>query len=154
MFKRTTVLGFVFVAIFAIALFAKEVVATKAIKKTAYSSLDEALKQGKPVVCLFYTAKACPCTNKKCSDTRTELSTWMGKFDSSLVYYELEVADHNALVQKYKIMTPPAMLIFDKNGEQKFRLESWQITGSEIDKKLSELKAPPKRKTNVKQSNK
>jgi hypothetical protein len=155
MVKKISALAMVLLVLSAAALFSqdtKTVKSTVPAQKSVYADLNEVLKQGKPVVCLFYTAKACHCINKSCSDTRTALSPWVAKLDSSIVYCEFEVADHNALAQKYKIIAPPSLLIFDKSGKQKARLEAWQIKGEEINKKLIECGFITKAEADVRQS--
>ncbi len=104
-----------------------------------FATLDDALKSGKPVFCLFYTTKACACTNRKCKEALTMCDSLAKSFPEGIVYFALNAGNDNSIAKQYKIVAFPVAIFFDEKGNEVARLQSWEIKGDVIKNKLAEI---------------
>ena len=121
--------------------------AEKSIEKEQvkkYETLDDALNSGNPVMCLFITSKGCHCTMGKVKAAVALFDTMTVPDD--VIYIEVNIDKYRNISRKYKIIALPTVLLFDKNGNELSRLQSWEINKQGIDAKLTKLSEPVKEK--------
>ncbi len=104
-----------------------------------YETLESALKSGKPVLCLFHTSKACRCTMKKCKAILTLCDDIADSLPDDVIYFEVDIALRKTTAKTHKIMAAPTIVFFDKNGQEKSRLQSWQIKRETIEQNVEEI---------------
>jgi len=121
--------------------------AEKSIEKEQvkkYETLDDALNSGNPVMCLFITSKGCHCTMGKVKAAVALFDTMTVPDD--VIYIEVNIDKYRNISRKYKIIALPTVFLFDKNGNELSRLQSWEINKQGIDAKLTKLSEPVKEK--------
>jgi len=104
-----------------------------------YETLGDALKSSKSVLCLFHTSKACRCTMKKCKATLTLCSGIADSLPDDVIYFEVDIALSKTTAKTHKIMAAPTIVLFDRNGVEVSRLQSWQINQEAINKQVMEM---------------
>ncbi len=104
-----------------------------------YETLESALKSGKLVLCLFHNSKACGCVLRSCKAALTVGDSTAKTLPGNVIYFKVDVAQSREIAKIYKIFNAPTIVIFDKNGKEVSRLQSWQIKKETIEAKLGEL---------------
>ncbi|MFP4459846.1 MAG: hypothetical protein ACLFSQ_09700 [Candidatus Zixiibacteriota bacterium] len=136
--KKTLILAFAILLIAGLAFGEEEKADTDNTIKV-YSDFAEAKETGKTVLCFFYTQKSCACTNKKCKSAMDLMHGIRKGLPEDIAYCELETADHADLVKEYRLVSPPVVLIFNQEGKQVSRLDSWKIKKQNIEAELEKL---------------
>jgi thioredoxin-related protein len=106
---------------------------------TEYKSVEQATKDGFNTIVFFTNTKACKCTATKCQTAGKMLSDYMTNIPEGFVSVTVDLSTDKDTALKYKVVNVPALLIIDKNGEVKSRLEGWQLNEKNLDEKLAQF---------------
>ncbi len=110
-----------------------------------YNTLDDALKSGKPVFCLFYTLQACHCTVERCNTALALCDSLVKPMREDIIYFAWDVSGDRATTRQYKLMALPTAVFFDEKGAEVARLQSWEIKEKNILEKIAQLTTKDKK---------